>query len=145
MGKPLGQLSPCEFMLGVDSSAAIAERKSVGRAIFAPQTSLADMSFCITAFTKGLLRDHSHKLRHVYELGLVRDIAARSWAQFGARLFYIHLRSDKHSDAVFDDRTLYESLAAIFESTYLNTEQHNSFVCCQSGLEAYKSLLRVVK
>jgi hypothetical protein len=141
----LGQLSEYEFMLGADSLSATDQRKLVGRALFAPESSMQDFTHCIEILTTALVRNSNRKLRHIYELDAVKDIATLSWTQFAARLFHIPLKDTRDADATLDDRKLYDLLKATFEFTFFDTDPARSFARQKNGLNAYKELLNVIK
>ncbi|KAF2678245.1 heme peroxidase [Lentithecium fluviatile CBS 122367] len=144
-GKNLGLLSEHEFMLGADTPAATEQRKYVGRAIFSPEKSMIEFAHCIEFVTTDLVHKRSHKLRDIYELDAVKDIAALSWTQFAALLFHIPLKGSKHPDAALDDWKLYDLLSVIFELSFLDTDPTKSFAIRKRALKAYTELLNVVK
>ncbi|KAF2178270.1 heme peroxidase [Zopfia rhizophila CBS 207.26] len=150
-GVHMRHLSNYEFMLGGDNPRNTEQRHFVGRAIFSPEINIYGPEKTIEEFchfyetvTGGLIRKHSHKLRNIYELDAVRDIANLSHTHFAACLFHIPLKSD-HPDAIINDRQLYQMFSKIFSYIFLDYDAARSFKLRAEAVKASKELKEIVR
>lgn len=144
-GAALRQLSNYDYMLGSDSPASTEQRKFIGRAIYGPEKSIDDFRQFFELVTADQIQKNAHKLRDTYELDVVKNVANLTWTQFAARLFHMPLRSEKHADAAFTDRQVYELLSVMFTYIFLDTDAASSFALKRAAIKAYRDLSEQVR
>ncbi|KAF2465444.1 heme peroxidase [Lindgomyces ingoldianus] len=142
-GKHMRQLSNYDYMLGGDNLGTSAQRKSVGQAIYGTENALKDFHQFFTNTTSNLIRRRSHKIRNIYEIDVVQDIANLSYSSFVARLFDIPLKSE-HGNTTLDTRKLSDLLRSIFAYIFLDYDVVHSAALKNAALKASRELTDIL-
>ncbi|KAF1977554.1 heme peroxidase [Bimuria novae-zelandiae CBS 107.79] len=94
-GKGISELTKYEWVVGNDTRSANDQRNLVRRALYGVDHGIEDIATSTRVLTEQIVRERSHKLRDIYELDVVKDIAALTWTRFAAFLEQLGLKSGK--------------------------------------------------
>ncbi|KAF1845382.1 heme peroxidase [Cucurbitaria berberidis CBS 394.84] len=143
--RAMRQLGHDSHALNSNGPRGIKQQKIVKHAIFSQKSSAEDFTRFIDMVTKEQIRKYTHKLHDVYDVDIIKHVAALSWTQFAARLFYIPLNNPNDSKATFDDKHLYENMVSIFRFIYLDRNPNTSSVIREPAIQANTELTKEVK
>jgi hypothetical protein len=115
------------------------------QAIIGPKDSIDTFAHFIDQSTRHQLHEKSNKLLGIFEVDVLKHVAACSWTQFAACLFHLPIRSPHNSRATFDDKQLFDKMTAIFQFVHLNNDPAKASALRRNALTASRELAKEVQ
>jgi hypothetical protein len=121
------------------------QQNLIEEAILGPKDSIDTFSHFIDRATRHQVNKMSYKLLDIFEVDVLKDVAACSWTQFAARLFHLSIRSTHNSRAAFNDKQLFDKMMAIFQFVHLNNNPVKASALRRDALTASRELTKEVQ
>jgi hypothetical protein len=107
-----------EYEIAGNTTRATEQQNTFRQAILGPANLINDFVHFMEQTTTNLVQDNGNKLRGVYEVDTIKDIAGSSWMHYVARLFSSPIKNSPIYKGPVVDEELYASMITVFRYIY---------------------------